>query len=126
MRIGIDARELMGRPTGVGRYLAQLLRAWADPASGVAGRHEFVLYGPASLPEAGRAGWATLRATERVLPGRGGAAWEQLVLRRAVQSDSLDLFFAPAYTAPLALRCPVAVTIHDLSFFAHPEWFTPA
>src|SRR5439155_861781 len=31
--------------------------------------------------------------------------------------------FAPAYTAPLMLDVPVVVTIHDLSFVAHPEWF---
>ena len=36
MRIGVDARELTGRATGVGRYLGELLAAWADPASGAA------------------------------------------------------------------------------------------
>ena len=35
MRVAIDARELAGRPTGVGRYLAELLREWRD---GVAAR----------------------------------------------------------------------------------------
>ena len=42
MRIGIDARELGGRATGVGRYLGGLLAEWTadDRASG----HEFVLY----------------------------------------------------------------------------------
>jgi glycosyltransferase involved in cell wall biosynthesis len=33
------------------------------------------------------------------------------------------VFFAPAYTAPLALRTPVVLTVHDVSFAAHPEWF---
>jgi hypothetical protein len=28
MRIAIDARELAGKPTGVGRYLSQILSAW--------------------------------------------------------------------------------------------------
>ena len=27
-RIGVDARELLGDPTGVGRYLGELLRRW--------------------------------------------------------------------------------------------------
>jgi glycosyltransferase involved in cell wall biosynthesis len=44
-------------------------------------------------------------------------------LPTAVKGDGLDLFFAPAYTAPLRVRCPVVVTVHDLSYFAHPEWF---
>jgi glycosyltransferase involved in cell wall biosynthesis len=30
----------------------------------------------------------------------------------------------PGYTAPLRLRCPSVVVIHDVSFFAHPEWFS--
>src|SRR5438067_2282668 len=30
MRIGIDARELCGKPTGVGRHLAGLLGAWEN------------------------------------------------------------------------------------------------
>ncbi len=37
--------------------------------------------------------------------------------------DPLDVFFAPAYTAPIGVPAPLAVTIHDISFVAHPEWF---
>jgi len=54
-----------------------------------------------------------------------GTWWEQTHLRRAVRSDPPDVFFASAYTAPLALGVPLAVTIHDVSFAAHPEWFRP-
>lgn len=123
MRIGVDARELMGRPTGVGRYLAELLREWSLPAAGVAGRHDFVLYGPAPLSAQARARFASLAATARVVPGGGGTWWEQVSLPAAAGRDGLNLFFAPAYTSPIRLSCPVALTIHDLSFFAHPEWF---
>jgi hypothetical protein len=124
MRIGVDTRELMGRPTGVGRYLAELLGAWADPGAGVAGRHEFVCYGPEAMPGAVAARIAPLGVKARVVPGRGGAWWEQAALPRAAARDRLDLFFAPAYTAPLSCGCPVVLTIHDLSYFARPEWFT--
>jgi glycosyltransferase involved in cell wall biosynthesis len=41
----------------------------------------------------------------------------------AADEDHLDVFFAPAYTAPLSLSAPIVVTIHDLSYVAHPEWF---
>ena len=57
------------------------------------------------------------------MPGRGGTLWEQVTLPAAAARDAPDVFFAPAYTAPLRLACPVALTIHDLSYFAHPEWF---
>ena len=124
MKIGIDAREMMGRPTGVGRYLYELLRVWSAPESGVAGRHDVVLYGPEPLTEASRAAFAPLRVVERVVAGAGGTAWEQVSLRRAVTADHLDVLFAPAYTAPFGTGCPRVVTIHDLSFYAHPEWFS--
>ena len=34
------------------------------------------------------------------------------------------MFFAPGYTAPLTVAAPLVLTIHDVSFFAHPEWFS--
>ena len=122
LTIGIDARELLGEPTGVGRYLGELLRRWTtreDRAS-----RNFVLYTPESLPFV-----ATVPAdanVREVVAGSGrGTWWEQTHLRRAVRANPPDVFFAGAYTAPLALGVPLAVTIHDVSFAAHPEWFRP-
>ena len=59
----------------------------------------------------------------RVVPGSGGTWWEQVQLPRAAAADHLDVFFAPQYSAPLALKTPTVVAIHDVSFAAHPEWF---
>ena len=117
MRIGIDARELCGRATGVGRYLGGLVREWA--ADGRARAHEFLLYAPAriGLPLDSR------RFPTRTIAGSGGTWWEQVQIPRAVAADHLDVWFAPAYTAPLRLGIPAVVAIHDLSFVAHPEWF---
>lgn len=117
MRIGIDARELCGQPTGVGRYLTGLLGAWAvDPR---ARAHTFRLYVPRALD--GRSLGPGVEV--EVVPGAGGTWWEQVRLPSAANRDRLDAFFAPAYSAPLRLRAPLALTIHDVSFFAHPEWF---
>jgi len=117
MRIGIDARELCGRPTGVGRYLNGLLAEWAVADS--ARRHEFVLYAPEALA-------VTLdarRFATRIVPGPGGTWWEQVRLPAVASKDHLDVLFAPAYTAPLLRTVATVVAIHDLSFDAHPEWF---
>lgn len=116
MRIAVDVRELCGRPTGVGRYLSGLLTAWT--ANQIAQRHEWTLYAhrPATLP--GR--W---HERARILEGNGGTAWEQLTLPRAINAARPDVFFAPGYTAPLTVAAPLVVTIHDVSFFAHREWF---
>jgi glycosyltransferase involved in cell wall biosynthesis len=117
LRIGVDARELLGDATGVGRYLGELLRRWT--ARPDADRRRFVLYAPEPLPQA----FGETVAEPRILTGRHGTWWEQTHLRRAASRDQLDLFFAPAYTAPLGITVPLAVTIHDISFVAHPEWF---
>jgi glycosyltransferase involved in cell wall biosynthesis len=122
MRIGIDAREICGQPTGVGRHLAGLLTAWSD--SSRAERHTFVLYahrqmGGRGIPDIPLPATATVR----VLHGSGGTLWEQTTLARAANRDRLDVFFAPGYTAPLRLRMPTVLVVHDLSFMAHPEWF---
>jgi glycosyltransferase involved in cell wall biosynthesis len=117
LRIGVDARELLGDPTGVGRYLGELMRRWAVRPDAPARR--FLLYAPEEIPLLLAAG-----AVEHRVGGTGrGTLWEQTWLRRAVRTDRPDVFFAPAYTAPLGIRVPLAVTIHDISFVAHPEWF---
>jgi glycosyltransferase involved in cell wall biosynthesis len=117
MRIAVDARELSGRPTGVGRYLAELLTAWAAMAE--ARRHEWRFFAPAAVtlppPFAGALAQ---------LPGAGGTLWEQTTFARALGRDRADVVFAPGYTAPLTAPAPVALTVHDVSFAAHPEWFS--
>jgi glycosyltransferase involved in cell wall biosynthesis len=117
MRIGIDARELCGHATGAGRYLGGLLHEWSADAA--TRRNEFILYAPESLSAA----LDSRRFATRFLAGRAGTWWEQVRLPGAAVDDHLDVFFAPAYTAPIRLRVPTVVAIHDLSFVAHPEWF---
>ena len=117
MRIGIDARELAGHPTGVGRYLGGLLREWSTGAA--ADSHEFVLYAHQPLTAVG----PSRRIRHRLIAGAPGTWWEQRHLPPVAGEDHLDVFFAPAYTAPLRLAVPTVVTIHDLSYVVHPEWF---
>lgn len=119
LHIAIDGRELIGKPTGVGRYLSALLQTWAqDPLVA----HRFSVVVPAAAPP----GLATLGSRFVWLqePAESpGTWWEQMTLARAVSRARPDVFFAPGYTAPLRLPCPLVVTIHDLAYFAHPEWF---
>ena len=46
------------------------------------------------------------------------------MLPRMVRQAHANVLFAPAYTAPLASPVPVVLTVHDVSFCAHPEWFS--
>lgn len=117
MRIAIDARELLGRPTGVGRYLTHLLSAWDVLPSAAA--HEFILCAPrgADLPARGA-------RVSTCLGGTGsGTWWEQLTLPGLVRRAQADVLFSPAYTGPLRCGVPMVLAVHDVSFAAHPEWF---
>jgi glycosyltransferase involved in cell wall biosynthesis len=115
MRIGIDAREIVGRQTGVGRYLAGLISEWSagDGARG----HQFVLYAHETIAQ------PPGPFVTKIVPGTSGTWWQQVQLPRAIRDDRLDLFFSPQYTAPLLVSTKTAVVIYDVSFAAHPEWF---
>jgi glycosyltransferase involved in cell wall biosynthesis len=116
MRVAIDARELVGKPTGVGRYLAGLLREWASGRSSHG--HEMLVYAHRPIESV-----PGLPQT-LVLPGSGGTLWEQRDLARAIERDKVDVLFSPAYSTPLFTRTPRVVALHDISFAARPEWFS--
>ena len=118
MRIAIDARELIGKPTGVGRYLAEIVAAWGQLPGAAA--HEIVLCAPEPVRLSSP---GALRATVVTAPG-AGTLWEQRALPRLVASARADVLFAPGYTGPLRGDVPIVLTIHDVSFAAHPEWFS--
>jgi glycosyltransferase involved in cell wall biosynthesis len=119
LHIGVDARELLGHPTGVGRFLGEILRVWSESADTP---HRFSLFAPAALPT-----WTTAlgpRFSVHVAPGtRAGTWWEQVDLPHLVKAAGADVLFAPGYTAPVRLSVPSVLVIHDVSFFARPEWF---
>ncbi|RMG47427.1 MAG: glycosyltransferase family 1 protein [Acidobacteria bacterium] len=119
MRIGVDARVLAHRPTGVARYLRGLLSAWPEvrrPGE----RLELYADGPVAdrvePPD-------RLEVLRWPLPG-GDPAWRQVRLAARLRRDPPDVLWGPFYTLPLAARLPMVVTIHDVSFAARPEWFT--
>jgi glycosyltransferase involved in cell wall biosynthesis len=121
LHIGIDGRELLDKPTGVGRYLAALLEEWTRPD---APPHRYTVFVPQAAPplaaRSDRLAWdVDADATS------AGTWWEQMRLPARVARARPDVFFAAGYTAPLRLRCPFVVAVYDVSYFAHPEWFPP-
>lgn len=116
--MGIDARELQGKPTGTGRYLRNLLRVWTRDTS-----DRFVAYfgGPDPVDP----GLDPLRVRRRSLGplASDNLLWQERLLPRAAGSDGLDVFFSPAYTCPLRLRIPRVTAVHDLSYFSYPQDF---
>ncbi len=118
LRIAVDGRELEGNVTGVGRYLDGLLRGWAA----IDGDETFVVFtrGTPSIELP-----AGPRFVHRPL-GREAMSdtwWQQWVLHRALRDDPAQVLFAPADSMPVFRDGPAVLTVHDLSYHAHPEWF---
>jgi len=112
-RVALDATAIPDPPGGAGRYvlaLADALSRRDDVDLTVVSRTGDTARWPAPVLD---------RAPAR-RPVRLG--WEQVGLPRIVRGLGADVHHGPHYTMPLALGLPAVVTIHDLSFFTHPEW----
>src|SRR5262245_34743543 len=116
MNVGIDARELEGKPTGVGVYLRNILDRLRLP-SGVQLQLYFKQQIPSSLADVD---------AEKILlkSGGGNLKWQQWKLWRALAANKVKLFFSPANSGPFYFSGIQVVTVHDLSFFRFPEWFS--
>lgn len=93
--IVINGRFLSRRITGVERYGREILRY-------IGGR---------------------CRIEKTQANGMLGHAWEQLILPRKLNPESI--LWSPANSGPLSIRNQ-ALTIQDLSVLEHPEWFRPS
>lgn len=125
MRIGVDLRCLMdGKRTGVEEYTLGILRAMIA----LSPKDTFVLFAnsrkPMRLPSfpASNVELRTFRYPNKLF---------NLSLKLAQQPtlDALvggvDTFFVPSIRlAPVGAQCPLVLTIHDLSFVRHPEFFS--
>ena len=118
LHIGIDARELAGTPTGVGRYLAGVLQEWSRQRL----PHRLTFFLHRDPPP-----WLrniSFKSEVVIKPAQhAGTWWEQRSLPLLAARSGIDVLLAPGYTAPLALKCPSVVIVHDVSFFAQPQRF---
>ena len=115
MRAGFDARWY--NDSGVGTYVAELLRAMAALQSADPGRRfELVVYENPGNPVPGLD-----NAVERIPLTSAKYSWRSHTeLKRRLALDRLDIFHSPFYPIPLNMPCPVVVTIHDLIPFLFP------
>ena len=117
MKIGIDAHNLEGKRTGMGRYLLNLLKHWTNI------QPKFILYFKDYIPEDVP---KSNNFESKVLKSKSTAFFIHYLLPKAIKRDKVDLFFSPSYVLPLKIskKIKTAVTIHDVSYEAHPEWFS--
>ena len=123
--IGLNAHLLnlsaSYRSAGIHRYIHQMLLTLPR----VAPQHRYRtflndarLIAPDAAMQLRRTRWPTHRPSVRI-------AWEQLALPLATFSERLDLLHMLAFVRPWLARCPVVITIYDLSFARMPERFPP-
>jgi glycosyltransferase involved in cell wall biosynthesis len=114
MRIAVDAHAIGRHLTGNEVYVRSLLREYStlDPES------EFIAY--ISEPGAERLVPRRFRTEKVAADPYVRLVWD---LSRRLAIDKPDLVHVQ-YTAPLINRTPVVVSVHDVSFIEHPEYFT--
>lgn len=113
LQVGIDAHTVSRRVTGNGVYIRSLIRKYAS----LDREAEFTAYiaapeAQAWLPE----NFAVARVSRNPFVRLGAGL--SLQLRKNPQ----DLLHVQ-YTAPLFCPAPVVVTVHDVSYLDHPEYF---
>lgn len=113
MKFSVDAHAIGRHLTGNEVYVRNLLQSFAalDDES------EFVTYLAVDDPQA----WAPARFTTRRVSAN--PFWRLgFELSSKLREDRPDLLHVQ-YTAPLRCPVPVVVSIHDVSFLEHPEFF---
>lgn len=113
MKFSVDAHAIGCRLSGNEVYIRNLLAEFStlDPDS------EFVAY----LSAADVNGWVPARFERRAV-SRNPFRRLGLDLWREFLRDRPDLIHVQ-YTAPLRCPVPVVVSVHDVSFVEHPEYF---
>ncbi|MBN2391757.1 MAG: glycosyltransferase family 4 protein [Anaerolineae bacterium] len=107
------------RSAGIAVYVTNLLRGLAAVESNL--RYQVLLgdqrLSPADFDLPVRfSRVSTAHPVKRIL-------WEQGVLPVLLRRLGAELLHAPAFVGPLLSSCPQVITVHDLSFLRHPEFF---
>jgi glycosyltransferase involved in cell wall biosynthesis len=117
-RVLVDATAVPANRGGVGRYVDQLvpaLDALGAELAVVCQRRDVDHYG-ALAPAA-----QVVSAPERIVGRPARLGWEQHGLPRLAERVGAAVLHCPHYTMPLRSRVPVVTTLHDATFFTHPE-----
>ncbi len=118
MRVLLDVSAVPAQPVGAGVYTIALAR-------GLASRGEVQLHLVTRRDDRER--WekfAPEAELHAVVPHRRAMrlVWEQTSAPRLAASVAPDVWHGPHYTMPFHMQVPAVVTVHDLTFFDHPEW----
>ena len=126
--IGYDAKRVVNNPTGLGNYGRTLINSLCDDPNLLLRLYSPVEGNPRLI--------AQLRHCDRLSfchpeghPGKIGRDWWRM--KKVVNDllrDGIDLFHGLSGELPIGLKrtgIRSVVTVHDLIFLRHPEWYNP-
>lgn len=116
-----DARLVLEKPTGIGRYISELLPPLLQTAPDL---HVHLLRRARPWPGYGIEGWAAPNLSHHVSDLPHMSPRQHLVLPRLAQRLGASLIHYPHFDAPLYLpTVPVVATLHDATYLERPEFF---
>lgn len=130
MIIGFDAKRIVSNSTGLGSYARTLINSMSALAKD---KHQLWLYAPNSGSDNLRMQVEENDTVRYVYPrkARSGIArayWRAHGIVRELKADGVEIYHGLTGELPFGIKksgIPSVVTIHDLIFMRHPEYYNP-
>lgn len=124
MRIGFDAKRAFNNHRGLGNYSRETLRILTS----LSPEHHYFLFTPAIDPTLQ---YCSPEQAEIILPHQAKGKWSQSIWRtytipKEASALKIDLYHGLSHEIPRGMEktgIKTVVTMHDLLFMKHPEWF---
>lgn len=121
-RVSIDVSAVPSKPAGAGLYVWEMVGAFArlrsDNFTLIARKDDGLRW--QSLSER----FSVHNKVPESRPLR--LVWEQTSMARLLEQSTVDVHHGPHYTLPSRTSAAQVVTVHDMTFFDHPEWHEKA
>jgi glycosyltransferase involved in cell wall biosynthesis len=122
LAVSLDVTAIPAAAAGAGQYALEIARALDD-------RDDVSITLITRKADAAR--WRDHAPRASVVPCAPGPrplrlAWEQVGLPRRLRTLGVAVHHGLHYTMPERSHLPAVVTVHDCTYFDHPEWHQPA
>lgn len=108
MKIGIDCRMLISRPTGIGQYIFNLIRYLTQ----IDRLNQYVLYANNEILKNIVKNYGNFEL--KIVNINPLSIKEQLFFSRIIKKNKLDVFHIPSFTMPFNVNGNIVITLHDL------------
>lgn len=119
-KVAVDLLQYTGTKGGIEAYIKSLYSSKPFQNS----THEFVGFASKELISNKQTEWFPGQIIDSGISGENRFSWalgEMFGVSRFADKVGADLIHCPAMLGPVSSSVPTVVTIHDLSYFTHPE-----